>query len=160
MRKRRSHLQRGNAMLEFAIAFPVFWLLFAGVYQFGYSFYIYNVLTTSAANAAELGSNLSYDVANPTAYTTSLQNLVVYGTTTAGSKPVVPNLSTSNVGVTVNPTSGASCNAGSGSTTPCPQVITITINSYTINAIFTNFALNGKPRVTVAYTGQVTCSTC
>ncbi len=114
---------------------------------------------TSAANAAELGSKLSYDVANPAAYSTSLQNLVVYGTTTAGTNPIVPNLSTSNVGVAVNPTTGPSCNAGSG-TTPCPQDITITINSYTINAIFTNFALNGKPRVTVAYTGQVTCSTC
>lgn len=155
----RSNSQHGTAVVEFALAFPLLWLLFAGAYQFGYTFYIYNALMTASANAAQLGSGLSYDVANPSAFTTSLQNVVVYGTTTAGTNPVIPNLSASNVSVAVNPTTGVSCNVSS-STLPCPQDITIAITNYTVNAIFTNFTFNGKPRVTVLFRGQLTCSTC
>ena len=59
MRSIRKNSERGNALLEFAVGWTVLWFLFAGVYQFGYAFYVYNVLLTAVANAAELGSKIT-----------------------------------------------------------------------------------------------------
>src|SRR5690349_19127967 len=92
--------ERGNAVLEFALGWSVLWMMFSGVYQVGYAFYAYNVLMTSVANAAQLGARLGYDTASPSAYTTALKNMVVYGDTAAGTTPVLPNLTTANVSVT------------------------------------------------------------
>jgi hypothetical protein len=100
------------------------------------------------ANAAELGSKMTYDTASPSTFTTALKNMVVYGNTTAGTSSIVPGLSPSNVTVGVNPQG------------TMPTDITITINNFTINALFTNFTFNGKPRATAVYMGQITCSTC
>ena len=140
--------ERGNALLEFALGWSILWALFAGIYQFGYSFYVYNTVLTSVANAAELGSKMTYDTASPTTYSDALKNMVVYGSTTAGTTPIVRGLATSNVTVTVNL-------AGT-----IPSDVTITINNYTIDVVFTTFTFNGKPRATTVFMGQVSCSTC
>ena len=148
MKTIKNKSEGGNALLEFALGFSLLWALFAGIYQFGYSFYVYNTVLTSVANAAELGSKMTYDTASPSTFTTALKNMVVYGNTTAGTSSIVPGLSTSNVTVGINPEGNM------------PTDITITINSFTINALFTNFTFNGKPRATAVYMGQITCSTC
>jgi Flp pilus assembly protein TadG len=140
--------ERGNALLEFALGWSILWALFAGIYQFGYTFYVYNTVLTSVANAAELGSKMTYDTASPSTYSTALKNMVVYGNTSAGTTPIVPGLATSNVNVAVNL-------AGT-----IPTDLTITINSYTIDAVFTTFTFNGKPRATAIFMGQISCSTC
>ena len=132
-------------MLEFALGFFMLWAIFAGVYQIGYAFYVYNALLTSVSNAAELGSKLAYDTSNSgTAYTTALKNMVLYGDETAGTKTVVPNLTAAMVTVSANPD-------GAGMPTNC----TIAITGYTINALFTTYSLTNKPRVTTLYYGQV-----
>jgi Flp pilus assembly protein TadG len=141
--------ERGNALLEFALGFSLLWALFAGIYQFGYSFYVYNTVLTSVGNAAELGSKMTYDTASPSTYTSALKNMVVYGNTTAGTTPIVPGLGTSNVTVAVNPAGGS-----------IPTDLTITINNFTIDAVFTRFTFNGKPRGTAVYMGNIICSTC
>lgn len=148
MKTIKNKSERGNALLEFALGWSILWALFAGIYQFGYSFYVYNTVLTSVANAAELGSKMTYDTASPTTYSNALKNMVVYGSTTAGTTPIVRGLATSNVTVTVNL-------AGT-----IPSDVTITINNYTIDAVFTNFTFNGKPRATTVFMGQVSCSTC
>ena len=140
--------ERGNAILEFALGWSVLWLMFAGVYQVGYSFYVYDTLMTAVNNAAELGSKLGYDTANPSAYTAALKNMVVYGDTATGMSALVPNLTTSNVNVTMSPSTGM------------PQDVTITISNYSINAVFTTYVLTNKPRATTLYYGQISCSTC
>jgi Flp pilus assembly protein TadG len=140
--------ERGNALLEFAIGWSLLWFLFIGVYQFGYAFYVYNVLQTSVANAVELGSKLGYDNATPSTYKTKLQNMVVYGDeTSTGLRPVVPGLTTSNVDVVLDDAS-------------YPQYVTITVKNYTIDSLFKRFALDNKPQVTTGYYGQISCSTC
>lgn len=146
--------ERGNAVLEFAIGWSVLWMLFSGVYQYGYSFYVYNRLMGAVSNAAQLGSKISYDTANPSAFTSELQNMVLYGSTTAGDTPVISGLTSSMVNVSVT-TSG---------TSSIPTDLSITIgsnaNPFVINAFFGNISLTGKPRATVKYFGQVQCSTC
>src|SRR5438445_10497865 len=94
--------ERGNAVLEFALGFVVLWFLFAGIFQFGYAFWTYNILMTQVANAAELGSKMTYDASSPSTYTTKLTNMVLYGDTAAGSSAVVPGLQASNVTVNLN----------------------------------------------------------
>jgi Flp pilus assembly protein TadG len=147
MKRIRKKSERGNAMLEFAIGFAVLWFLFTGVYQFGYAFYMYNVLQTATANAAELGSKMTYDTGDPSGYVTALQNMVVYGDETAGTSPIVPGLTTANVTVTANPID-------------YPTDITVTVTSFTIDAFFKKFVFSGKPRATVQFYGQVACASC
>lgn len=149
MKRLRKTSQRGNAMLEFAVGWSILWAMFAGVYEIGYAYYVYNVLMTSVANAAELGSKLGYDTASPAPYSTSLKNMVVYGDEIAGTKPLVPNLTTGNVNVNVNLDAAG-----------MPRAVTITVTGYNINALFTSYALNNKPRATTLYFGQISCSTC
>ena len=148
MKARTKKSERGNALLEFALGFSVLWALFVGIFQFGYSFYVYNSILTSVSDAAALGAKMTYDTANPSQFTTELQNMVVYANTTAGTTPIVPGLSTSNVNVNLN-LQGT-----------IPTDITVEIGSYTVDAIFTKITFSGKPRATAAYLGQVTCSTC
>jgi len=148
MKTIKNKSERGNALLEFALGWSILWALFAGIYQFGYTFYVYNTVLTSVANAAEMGSKMTYDTASPTTYSDALKNMVVYGSTTAGTTPIVRGLATSNVTVTVNL-------AGT-----IPSDVTITINNYSIDAVFTTFTFNGKPRATTVFMGQVSCSTC
>jgi hypothetical protein len=134
-------------MLEFAIGWAVLWYIFTGVYQFGYAFYLYNVLQTATANAAELGSKMTYDTGDPSSYQTKLKNMVVYGDETTGTFPLVPGLTTAKVNVTANPVD-------------YPTDITVTVTGYTIDAFFTKFTLTNKPRATVQFYGQVSCAGC
>jgi Flp pilus assembly protein TadG len=140
--------QRGNALLEFALGFSLLWALFAGVYQFGYTFFIYNRLMTAVTNAAAVGSKLTYDTGNTSQFTDAVTNMVLYGSTTAGTSSIVPGLSSSNVSVSVNAQNSI------------PTNVTIAINNFTVDALFKTFAFNGKPSVTMAYIGQIRCSTC
>jgi len=145
----RKRSQLGNAVLEFALGWSVLWALFAGLYQFGYSFYVYNRLQTAVADAAELGAKMTYDTANPSAFSTALQNMVLYGDETAGTTPLVPGLTTNNVNVSVT------LDAQS-----MPRDVTVSITGYTISAIFQSFTPTNKPRVSTKYYGTITCSTC
>ncbi len=149
MKSLRKKSERGNAMLEFALGFSLLWMLFAGVYQIGYAYYIYDRLTVATADAVQLGSRLTYDTSNPSAFSTSLTNMVLYGSETAGTYPVVPNLGAGNVVV------DAHTNASG-----IPHYITVNITGYTINALFKSFSLPNKPGATGLYYGQITCSSC
>lgn len=148
MVNRRTRTQRGNALIEFALGWSVLWLMFMGVFQFGYSFYVYNALLTQVANAAQLGSKMTYDTGNACAYTTALQNMVVYGDTASGSHPVVPGLTVNNVNVQVSTQNAI------------PTDVTITITGYTLDAVFTQINFSGKPQATAVYMGQIACSSC
>jgi Flp pilus assembly protein TadG len=148
-KSRRNKSERGNAMLELALGFSILWMLFSGVYQVGYAFYVYNVLMMSVTDAAELGSKLDYDTGSPDSFNTALKNMVVYGDTTVGTKTLVPSLTTSNVNVNVSLDSAG-----------MPRDVTVTITGYNINALFTTYSLTNKPRATTMYIGKISCSAC
>jgi Flp pilus assembly protein TadG len=145
----RRKSERGNAMLEFALGFSLLWMLFSGIYQIGYAYYIYDRLTVATANAVQLGSRLAYDTGSPTTFSTALQNMVLYGSETAGTYPIVPNLTASNVAVNAHLDANG-----------IPRYVTVNITGYTINALFTSFNLPNKPGATGQYYGQINCSGC
>ncbi len=135
-------------MLEFAIAFPLLWACFAGLFQMGYTFYVYNALMTSVANAAALGAKMNYDLSQTDRFNAALKNMVVYGNTTTGNTPIVAGLSTANVSVSVNAQASI------------PTAVTVSIQNYSIDAVFTRFTFSGKPRATMPYMGVIDCTGC
>jgi hypothetical protein len=62
-------------MLESALTLVVFLALFIGVFDLGTMFFVHQTITDRARNAARWGVVNPYDA-------TSIQNLVLYGTTT------------------------------------------------------------------------------
>jgi len=141
--------RRGNAMIEFALAAIVLTYSFTAVFQLGYSMYLYNELVGAARAGARYASlaklSNAGDSSIPTAYATAIKNMVVYGNTSpaAGDQPVVPNLTTAQVSMTMNWDGGA-----------VPTDCTVSISSYTIDAVFKTITLTGKPSYKVPYFGQ------
>lgn len=141
--------RKGSTLVEFAIAFTVLWLLLGGVFTFGYSFYVYSRLQTAVAGAAQYAAAQDYDSTNAAAYTTAIKNLVLFGDVAAGTTPIVPGLSASNVQVQVTT-----------DTNTVPRDVLVAIDAYTINTLFHSITLTGKPRAVVMYTGRWLCSGC
>src|SRR5205814_5107770 len=99
---RRGKFQRGNSMLAFALAAGLLVPAFAGTFQFGYTFFTYDNLGTAIRGGARYAAMRSYDssTATPsTAFTTAVQNMVVYGNSAGTGNPVVAGLARGNVQV-------------------------------------------------------------
>jgi Flp pilus assembly protein TadG len=147
--KNRFGSRRGNALIEFALAAMVLTYALTGVFQLGYSMYLYNELVSAVRAGARYASlaklSNAGDKSYPTAYTTAIKNMVVYGNTSPanGAQPVVPGLTTANVSLAMNWDSGS-----------VPTDCTVSISSYTIDAVFKTFTLTGKPFYKVPYFGQ------
>lgn len=140
----RFRCRRGFAMVEFAIGATVLTLVFSGTFQFGYTFYQYNLLRNAVSDGARYASLRTYDSSTPTpssAFQLAVKNMVVYGDPGGGSNPIAPNLSTSNVNLNVTYTNGV------------PTAMSVSMTGYTINAVFGSTTLTNKPSVTYAYQG-------
>jgi Flp pilus assembly protein TadG len=133
--------ERGNALLEFALAFVLLWACFAGVFQYGYSMYIYNGLQTAVTNGAIYASRATYDTRNNNLIS-DVTNLVVYGDPAGGTVPLVPGLTPSKVSVVPTPGLGY------------PQFFTVSIVNYNLDAVFTTFRFDGKPSYSVRFAGM------
>ena len=132
-------------MLEFGIAAAVIFPIFAGTFQYGYSYYVYNNLQTSVRAAARYAAARTYDSATTTpsaAYTTAVKNMAVYGNPLGGTRSVVPNLTTDKVAVSVTFSMGT------------PYGVTVQVNNFRINGVFGTVTLNGKPRAKFPYLGR------
>ncbi len=138
--------KRGNAMLEFALGMPLLLLVFTGVYRFGYTFYVYNLLQSAVREGARYGSLADYDGATSGGnFRTRVQNMVVYANSAPSGNPpaVVPGLTTSNV--TVNPQLDAK---------GVPTKISVQIDNFSSKLFVAT--LNGKPKSTFDYVGRYT----
>jgi Flp pilus assembly protein TadG len=138
----RVRRQRGSAVLEFALSFALLWAVFSGVFQFGYSMYVYNSLANAVSQGARYAARVDFDSPSH-AFAGPVKNMVVYGSPTGGGTPLAPGLATSQVSVTWTTDAAG-----------VPQTITVGINTYTLNAIFQNFTFTNKPRVTVQFLGS------
>jgi Flp pilus assembly protein TadG len=139
----------GNVMLEFAIGAGVLVSVFAGTFQFGYTFYQYNLLKNAVMNGASYAAMRNFDSATnspSTAFSNAVKNVVVYGDPAGGSNPVIRGLSTSNVNLTPTLFNNATTNQP-------PVSMTLSISGYTISAVFGSTTLTNKPSVTFPYRG-------
>ena len=155
-RRRRS--RAGNAMIELALGATVLGTVFASAFEYGYIFYQYNFLYNAVNNGGRYASMYPYDASSPD-YTTNptshfgpaVQDMVAYGDPSgASTSPVLKNLGTSNVTISVTGT-------GDSTATPStwvPSTIKVSISNYTISGIFGSYTFNGKPSVTYPFVGN------
>jgi Flp pilus assembly protein TadG len=133
----RHSKQRGSALMEFAGALILMAVMFAGIFEIGYSFYSYGTLVTAVRAGARYAAlqprvagsdpTVAPDVAK------SVRNMVVYGDPApAGrAKPVVPGFTTDHVELV------------SG-----PDFSTVSLHGFDIDALFMKVHLDGRPTVT------------
>ncbi len=136
MKRQRRSLgsRRGNALIEFALSATVLTYAFVGVFQFGYTMYLYNELEGAVRAGARYASLATVakdpsSTTDPAAYDTAVQNVVVYGTPSPSGTPapVIPGLSTANVSVQLTFDTASSGNP--------PTYVTVQVSSYTLDAV-------------------------
>ena len=133
-----------NIMIEFALGSGILVMAFVGTFQFGYTFLQYNNLQNAVARGARYASLIPYDsttTAPSAAFSSAVKNMVLYGSSTAGTSPALPSLTTTNVNLTVTFANGV------------PSAMTVSISGYSINSIVATSTLTNKPKVTYAYQG-------
>lgn len=138
------HDQRGSILIEFALTFLILIAVFSGAFEFGYAFFAYNTLVNAVRGGSRYASLRPYDSASATpssAFTTAVQNMVVYGDPAGGTAPVLRGLGTSNVQLSV-------LTAGSA-----PLQVTVSITGFSVDAVFGTINLNNKPSCSFPYLG-------
>jgi Flp pilus assembly protein TadG len=131
-------------MVEFALAFTLLLPVFAGTFQFGYTFFVYNKLEAAVRGGARYASMRTYDSSTSTpssGFTTAVTNMVVYGNSDGTGTAIAPGLGASSVQVLPN-MHGA-----------IPASMTVRITGYEVDALFAKFTFNAKPSTTFSYTG-------
>ncbi len=130
--------QSGSALIEFAGSLILLAVMFAGVFEIGYSFYTYGELVTAVRAGARYaalqprGTGVDPLVAN------AVRNLVVYGDPAPDgrTKPLVPGLTTDRVEL-IN----------------SPDASTVSLRGFEVDALFMKVKLDGRPTVTFPVTG-------
>ena len=144
--------RRGSSILEFAIGASAFVLFFTGVFQFGYSFYIYSKLESAVRGGARYGAMSVYKVDVPTVassptstFVDEVRNVTVYGHPAGageGRSPLVTGLTTEHVKVSV------------AFQNDMPSSVVVSISGLRLDAIFGTWNANGKPKATFQYVGR------
>ena len=148
MKVRANNSRGGATIIEFALAFPLVILILGGMFQFGFTFFVYNSLVSQVRSGTRYASVADFDQPNGTAFEQNVKNVVVYGiaSPTASDKPLVPGLNISHVVI------DSSNRDFSGR----PRSIAISIWAFDVPTIWTTFQLNNKPKSFFVYLGQVT----
>ena len=122
--------ERGTQLVELAIVAPVAVLLLASVAEFGRFFYTYTTLSKATRAGAR------YLVSQPPGTKDSAgRNLVVYGSTADGARPVVDRLGAANVTVIYN---------------AAAETTTVKIENYKYEPIFDLGKLTKNPDLSLA----------
>ncbi|UUE94809.1 TadE/TadG family type IV pilus assembly protein [Comamonas thiooxydans] len=121
--RKYQHQQQGAALIELALSIPFMIMLSMIVIEFGRALYEYNTVTKSVRDAARyLSAN------TPNTLCPDAQNLVVYGTKTAGSQPLAPGLKTNAV----------SCSWQTTGALPLINTVTVTVTGYRFQSMVSN----------------------
>jgi Flp pilus assembly protein TadG len=140
MHRRRA--LKGNAVIEFSLVFLLFWCLLGGCFRVAYSTYVYYSLVSAVAGAARYAARVDFDIPNHS-FVPAVANMAVYGSPAGGGTASAPGLSTGNISV-----------AWTSDSTGAPLTMTVSVQNYSVNALFQTFTWSGKPSVTVRYAGS------
>ena len=95
--------QRGTAIIEFTLTASTFFMIIAAIISAGHLFFTHNALVESTRRGARFASLVAapgtQGCQNNSTTVDAVKNMVLYGTTTAGTSPLVNNLQASNVTV-------------------------------------------------------------
>jgi hypothetical protein len=140
--------QRGHAMLELAVSAAVMVSCLAGTVRFGYTFYIYNELVTAVGNGGRYAAMRTYRAATPGDIEkgkAAIRNMVAYGDSqpALNAPAQVANLRPEQVQVDwVMDESGK------------PGAVNVSINDYTVDAVFGLVRFAGRPAVEYPFVGR------
>ncbi len=142
---RGSPSRRGNAIVEFAVSFPLLLTMTLGVFQFGYGFFAYNTLRNSVQAAARYAAQADY-VVGSSSYETAVKNMAVYGHPSPDGTPqaALPGLTTAQITVATTEVDGIGV----------PRGVTVSVTGYEIPILWDSLPLNNKPQSSFAYMGQ------
>jgi hypothetical protein len=134
--------EAGSALIEFAGSLILLSVMFAGIFEIGYSFYTYGALVSAVRAGARYAALQPRGAAADPMVAKAVRNLVVFGdpSPTDGSKPLISGLSTTDVEL-IN----------------SPDASTVSLRGYELDALFMKVKLDGRPTVTfpvMAGTGQ------
>jgi Flp pilus assembly protein TadG len=93
MRKGAKSRERGATMPEMALGGVLFFTVLFGILEFSRALTTYNALSDAVRRGAR------YAAMNPSSQVAAVQNMVVYGTPTAGAQPIAVGLTTGQVSV-------------------------------------------------------------
>ncbi len=79
MRRAEQSGQAGSALIEFAGSLILLAVMFAGIFEIGYSFYAYGTLVTAVRAGARYAALQPRGTAADPAVAKAVRNLVVYG---------------------------------------------------------------------------------
>lgn len=137
--------KRGSTLVEFALSFVLLFTLFAGVFQFGYAYYVYNTLEGAVRGAARYASVRTYDSSTSTpsaAFLDAVRNMVVYGSPSGGDQAIAAGLTPQQVTVSVAMDRNV------------PVLVTVGVTGYTIDSVVRSFTLVNKPRAAFPFMGR------
>jgi hypothetical protein len=130
----RSCRERGNALIEFAGSLMLLTVMFAGIFEIGYSFYTYGTLVTAVRAGARYAALQPRRAgSDPAVVAKAVRNLVVYGDPAPSdrTKPLVAGLTTGDVEL-IN----------------SPDASTVALRGFEVDALFLKFKLDGRPTAT------------
>ena len=140
----RGRRRTGSAIVEFAAGSGLMLAALACTFDLGYTFVCYNKLEMAVNQGARFASMVPYDSSTTTpsaTFLSAVQNMVLYGSPTAGSTKVLSGLTAGNIRLVVTFANGV------------PRLVEVSVTGYTISALFGHHALTGKPRVSFPYQG-------
>jgi Flp pilus assembly protein TadG len=99
----RTHSERGTAIVEFTITAAFFLMMIMAIISGGHLFFTHNALVESTRRGARYAAMLAKPATgacvNNSTTVDPVKNMVLYGTPTAGTTPLVNNLTASNITV-------------------------------------------------------------
>ena len=147
--------RRGNAMVEFALASVILFPIFIGTFQFGYTFYAYNLLCTQMRAGARYASTRTFrciDSTSITHFKDKVNNMVRFGNPDGSGTLIETGMTAEQLDVQIKDQNGVDADA-----THVPAYVivsTSTAKPYTIDAVFSTFTFSGKPVVRFPYIGE------
>jgi Flp pilus assembly protein TadG len=110
LKQTKKNSESGIATIEFAVTAGFFLLMIVAVVAGGHFFWTHNAIVESTRRGARYAANQCNpsDTNCPDRDTAlaRIQNMVIYGTPTAGTEPLVGNLQASQIVVTYSPRTG------------------------------------------------------
>jgi len=131
--------ETGNTLIEFAGSLILLAVMFAGIFEIGYTFYTYGTLVTSVRAGARYAALHSRRADTDAAVVaTAVRNLVVYGdpAPTDRAKPLVAGLTIDHVEL-IN----------------SADATTVSVHGFQLDALFMKLKLDGRPTVTFPVAG-------
>ncbi|HKU74869.1 MAG TPA: TadE family protein [Pyrinomonadaceae bacterium] len=102
-RRTKKESESGAAIVEFTLTAAVFLMIIMAIISAGHLFFTHNALVESTRRGARYAAMVSKpgseSCQNNSTTVTPIKNMVLYGTTTAGSATLVNNLQASNITV-------------------------------------------------------------